>query len=206
MKRNNPKPDGTVPVMGRITIDGKISQFSCKLTVPPELWDTKAGRVSGKRSKALKTNIAIDKIRVDINRHYQKMMQTDGFVTAERVKNAYLGLGVKQDLFLILFDKHNREFAKKVGYSRALSTYKKYCTLYKHLENYICKKYNSDDICLKELNLAFINGFEYYLRTEKQCSTNTIWAYMIGVKTHYIHCSKFWSIGNESFCRIPDKP
>ncbi|MDR1200365.1 MAG: hypothetical protein LBL58_01880 [Tannerellaceae bacterium] len=28
MKRNASKPDGTVPLMGRITIDGTISQFS----------------------------------------------------------------------------------------------------------------------------------------------------------------------------------
>ena len=32
-------------------------------------------------------------------------MQTDGFVTADKVKNAYLGLGVKQDTFLTLFAK-----------------------------------------------------------------------------------------------------
>ena len=44
LKRNNPKPDGT----GRITIDKTISQFSCKMTVPPNLWDTKAGRLTGK--------------------------------------------------------------------------------------------------------------------------------------------------------------
>lgn len=47
LKRNNPKPDGTVPLMGRITIDSTISQFSCKMTVPPKLWDTKAGRLIG---------------------------------------------------------------------------------------------------------------------------------------------------------------
>ena len=38
-------------------------------------------------------------------------MQTDGFVTADKVKNAYLGLGVKQDTFLALFAKHNQEFS-----------------------------------------------------------------------------------------------
>jgi len=38
-------------------------------------------------------------------------MQTDGFVTAGKVKNAYLGLGVKQDTFLTLFAKHNQEFS-----------------------------------------------------------------------------------------------
>lgn len=182
LKRNNPKPDGTVPVMGRITIDGAISQFSCKLTVPPDLWDTKAGRLTGKSTKAVKTNLALDKIRVDINRHYQEVMQTDGFVTADKVKNAYLGLGIKQDTFLALFDKHNQEFSRKVGYNRSKASYQNYCTVYRHMENYIRHEYRRDDIYLKELNLAFFNGFEHYLRTERNCCTNTIWNYMIGVK------------------------
>jgi hypothetical protein len=182
LKRNASKPDGTVPLMGRITVDGTISQFSCKMNVAPNLWDTKAGRLTGKSLLALKTNLALDKIRVDINRHYQEVMQTDGFVTADKVKNAYLGLGVKQDTFLILFAKHNHEFSRKVGYNRAKGTYSKYCTIYKHMESYIKQEYKRDDIFLKELNLAFINGFEHYLRTERECSTNTIWMYMIGVK------------------------
>ncbi len=82
LKKNSPKPDGTAPLMCRITIDGTISQFSCKMDVSPYLWDTKAGRLTGKSGVAVKTNIALDKIRVDINRHYQDVMQTDGFVTS----------------------------------------------------------------------------------------------------------------------------
>jgi integrase len=182
LKKNSSKPNGTAPLMCRITIDGTISQFSCKMDVPPNLWDTKAGRLTGKSAVAVKTNIALDKIRVDINRHYQEVMQTDGFVTADKVKNAYLGLGVKQDTFLTLFAKHNQEFSRKVGYNRTKATYKKYCILYKHIESYIKQEYNRNDIFLKELNLTFINGFEHYLRTERKCSTNTIWCYMIGVK------------------------
>ena len=182
LKRNASKPDGTVPVMGRITIDGTIGQFSCKMNVPPSLWDTKAGRMTGKSTVAVKTNITLDKMRVDITRHYQEIMQADGFATADKVKNVYLGLGVKQDTFLTLFAKHNQEFSRKVGYNRAEGTYSKYCTIYKHMENYIKQEYNRNDIFIKELNLAFINGFEHYLRTERNCSTNTIWMYMIGVK------------------------
>ena len=182
LKRNASKPDGTVPLMGRVTIDGTISQFSCKMNVPPNLWDTKAGRLTGKSTLAVKTNIALDKIRVDINRHYQEVMQTDGFVTADKVKNAYLGLGVKKDTFLALFAKHNQDFSRKVGYNRAQGTYGKYCTLHKHVENFIKQEYNRNDIFLKELNFAFINGFEYYLRTERKCTTNTVWMYMIALK------------------------
>ena len=75
-----------------------------------------------KSTLAVKTNLALDKIRMDINHHYQEVMQADGFTTADKVKNAYLGLGVKQDTFLALFAKHNQEFSRKVGYNRSEGT------------------------------------------------------------------------------------
>ena len=41
VKRQSEK-SGQVPIMGRITINGTMSQFSCKLTVRSSLWDAKA--------------------------------------------------------------------------------------------------------------------------------------------------------------------
>ena len=70
--------------------------------------DTKAGRLTGKSTLAIKTNLALDKILVDINRHYLEVMKTDGFVTADKVKNVYLALGIKQDTSLTIFEKHNQ--------------------------------------------------------------------------------------------------
>ena len=46
LKRQVVKKDGTVPVMGRITVDGTQAQFSCKVTANPKLWDTKGGRMT----------------------------------------------------------------------------------------------------------------------------------------------------------------
>ena len=125
---------------------------------------------------------SLEQIRVTINNRYQEMIQAGGGVTAEQVKNAYLGIGIKQDMFLKLFAWHNELFARKVGNGRTLNTYKKYCNLYKLMQAYILKEYNREDISLKELNLSFINGFEHFLRTVRGCCTNTIWLYMIGVK------------------------
>ena len=92
LKRQVVKKDGTVPVMGLITVDGSQTQFSCKLTIDPKLWDTKGGRVTGRSTAALETNRMLDKMRVRINKHYQEIMERDNFVTAEKVKNAFLGL------------------------------------------------------------------------------------------------------------------
>ena len=51
---------------------------------------------------------------MEVNHHYQELMQTDGYVTAAKLKDAYLGIGVKQETLLKLFEQHNAEFAKKV--------------------------------------------------------------------------------------------
>ena len=119
---------------------------------------------------------------MEVNRRYQELMQTVGYVTAAKLKDAYLGIGVKQETLLKLFEQHNMEFAKKVGHSRAKETFQRYITVCKHLHEFIPHAYKCEDIPLKELNLTFINDFEYFLRTEKKCRTNTVWGYMIVLK------------------------
>ncbi len=67
LKCNAPKKDGLIPVMCRITINGKIAQFSCKLDVEEKSWNVELGRVSGRSIAAQETNRMLDKIRVGIN-------------------------------------------------------------------------------------------------------------------------------------------
>ena len=182
VKKGSEKPNGNLPLMCRITVDGEIKQFSCKMDVPLRLWDVKNNRASGKSVEAQRINRAVDKIRVEINRRYHELKQTGGYVTAAKLKDAYLGIGVKQETLLKLFDRHNAKFAKKVGHSGAKGTFQRYITVCKHLHEFIPYTYKREDIPLKELNLTFINDFEYFLRTEKRCRTNTVWGYMIVLK------------------------
>ena len=82
LKRQVVKKDGTVPVMGRITVDGSQTQFSCKLTVDPKLWDTKGGRVTGRSAAALEMNRMLDKMRVRSNRPDKKIRSPDNYIPA----------------------------------------------------------------------------------------------------------------------------
>ena len=75
VKKGSEKPNGNLPLMCRITVDGEIKQFSCKMDVPPRLWDVKNSRASGKSVEAQRINLAVDKIRVEVNRRYQELMQ-----------------------------------------------------------------------------------------------------------------------------------
>lgn len=104
LKRNAPKKNGLVPVMCRITVNGKISQFSCKLDVEEKLWNVNLGRMSGRSIVAQETNRMLDKIRIGINKAYQEIMDRDGYVSAEKVRNAFLGMGQNHKPCLLYFD------------------------------------------------------------------------------------------------------
>ncbi|WP_240377442.1 Arm DNA-binding domain-containing protein [Arachidicoccus soli] len=48
LRKNAPKKKGLVPIMCRITVNGKQSAFSTKLDISSTNWDLKYGRVLGK--------------------------------------------------------------------------------------------------------------------------------------------------------------
>lgn len=52
LKKDKHKVQPVVPVMGRITVNGTIAQFSAKLSIPPHLWEVKGGRAKGKSLEA----------------------------------------------------------------------------------------------------------------------------------------------------------
>ena len=179
LKCNAPKKDGLIPVMCRITINGKIAQFSCKLDVEEKSWNVELGRVSGRSIAAQETNRMLDKIRVGINQAYQKIADRDNYVTAEKVRNAYLGLGMNHETLLAVFRQHNEDYGKQVGKLKSPRSYWKYCTMYKHLSEFVEKRYKVSDIAFKELTPAFITDFELFLRVEKNHCNNTVWSYMM---------------------------
>ena len=133
VNRDKVKQNGLCPVMGRITIDTKVAQFSTKTDVDSTLWDTKAGRAVGKSSQAILVNRAIDRLTQEINKFYTEMVDGQGYVTAELVKNALNGIGRKQDMLLKLFNEHNQEFKLRVGVNRVEDTYSSYLRSYGHL-------------------------------------------------------------------------
>lgn len=182
LKRNAPKKSGLVPVMCRITVNGKISQFSCKLDVEEKLWNVQSGKMSGKSLASQEANRMLDKIRVGVTKAYQEISDKDNYVTAEKVRNAFLGMGQNHKTLLAVFRQHNEDYAKQVGKMKSQRSYWKYCTAYNHLSEFIRQRYKMSDIALKELTPAFITDFELFLRIEKNHCTNTIWSYMMPLK------------------------
>ena len=62
--------NGIVPIMGRVTINGTVAQFSCKQSVPKTLWDIKGNRAKGKSKEARDINLALDNINEDFRSQF----------------------------------------------------------------------------------------------------------------------------------------
>ena len=179
LKKEKLKKDGTNPIMGRITVDGTMSQFSCKLSCDPAIWEAKGGHAKGKTIAARDINRELEKIRASIVKHYQEIMMRDNFVTAEKVKNAFLGLEYRQHTLMSLYEQWNNEYEKMVaGGLKSKGTLRKYQVVYKHVGEFMRYKYNVSDMALKEILPSFISDFEIYLKTEKHISHNTVCLYV----------------------------
>lgn len=182
LKKNEPKKNGNVPVMGRITIDGTPKSFSTKLDINPNNWDLRHGRVLGKSAQALNTNLKLDNIRVRINKIYDDMLKDEGFATSQKVKLSFLGVGVMDDAILKVFKDQNEDFKRMVSKGkRSQNTYNKYKTVYNHLSEFIRERYHREDMAFRELTSDFIREFDFFLRIDKECTHNTVWVYTMPV-------------------------
>ena len=108
--------------MGRVTINGTQSQFSCKKSIPLDMWDVKGNCAKGRSKEALQINRELDNIKAQIIKHYQHLSDREAFVTAEMVRNSYQGFGSEYETLLSAFDKDIANQKKRVGKDRAAST------------------------------------------------------------------------------------
>jgi hypothetical protein len=115
--------NGVVPVMGRVTINGTKSQFSCKKTIPLDMWDVKGNCAKGRSKEALQINRDLDNIKAQIIKHYQHLCDREAFVTAEMVRNSYQGFGSEYETLLNAFDKDIASLKKRVGAPAAKRSY-----------------------------------------------------------------------------------
>ena len=168
--------------MGRVTINGSVAQFSCKQTIPKTLWDAKGNRAKGKSIEARDINHALDNIKAQIIKHYQRISDREAYVTAEMVRNAYQGIGCEYETLLGAFDKDNATFQKRVGTDRVKGTYMARVRARNHVAAFIKANYKRSDLSMLELTPDFIKEFAVFLSTDRGLQNGSIWTNCMWLK------------------------
>jgi len=178
LKRNAIRKDGRMPIVTRVTVNGIIAQFNTKLEIQPTGWSVKMGKVIGHSSENKQYNAQLEQIKASLHGIYHELQRKDNYVTAEKVKNEFLGISEHHETLLALFQRHNDDVLKLIGISKSAATYQKYEVTRKHLQKFIQLKYQITDISLKEIKNIFICDFEIYLLTTASCNANTTAKFM----------------------------
>jgi site-specific recombinase XerD len=186
---------GKFPIYVRVVVNKTRVELALKCFLLKEDWNGIKGLPKPKNDDLKQLTSYLEEVRAKIINHYRELEMDDQELTAEAVKNAYLGIKEpkKQYSLLWLMEEHNTIMEKilKPG------SLKNYYTTARYLKVFLKKKYNLDDIHLGDLRFEFITAFEYFIRSNSlkkndPCTNN-------GTMKHLERLKKIvsWAVKNE---------
>ncbi|MBL1408830.1 site-specific integrase [Sphingobacterium faecale] len=174
---------GQHPIYVRITIQGQRTEFSTKKFIHPTKWDQKTMKMKGNTEEARSINNYLDSIKNKLTQTQVVLEYQSTQITLDNFMNAYQGKSSQRERTLIpIFQDHNKKLKALIGTDYSEGTYERYETSLKHTQAYIKHQYGTDDIALNKIDHAFVTGYDFYLRTEKDCSNNTTVKYIKNFK------------------------
>ena len=178
IKKSKNKNATYATVYLRITYDGRRAELSTMRKVSLSKWNAKANKVSGSSAEAKQVNRNLDIIKNRIYEIYQKFLDNEEDISAEKIKNEYSGNNSMQKSILEMFEEHNNRMDRLVGKDYSFRTLQRYKTTKKHLAAFISSSFKLKDYPVKEIDTKFINSFIYYLKTELSLSHNSALKYL----------------------------
>ena len=91
LKKSGLDKFGKAPIMGRITVNNTMAQFSCKLSCTPELWNPRESRLNGKSKEAVDINAKIDRLLLSVNSAFDSLVERKIDFEATAVKELFPG-------------------------------------------------------------------------------------------------------------------
>ena len=183
VKRSAVKKTGKAPIIARITVDQAICQFNTQLEIDPKLWNVSLGKAAGRTAESIRINLLLDDIKMMVQRHYHTLLEIDGYVTAERVRDAYLGKTEKTRTILEFFAQHNEQYLQKVKMDPTNKTYWRYELTRRRLQEFIKYKYSVSDMPLKDINVLFVENFLLFNENVHSCNHNTAMKFVQRLRT-----------------------
>lgn len=182
LKKSSPNKQGKVPIMGRVTVNNSMAQFSLKLSCTLKLWNPRESRLDGKSREAVETNAKIEKVLLGIHAAFDSLVERKKPFDAQFVKNLYQGSMGAQMTLLALLDRHMDELRARIGIDVAPTTLSSYVYTHRSLGKFIKKKFKTKDIAFGQLNEQFIREYQDFVLGELAYSMDTVRHYLAILK------------------------
>ena len=170
--------NGLLPIYLRITINGARIELSTSRFVEKTKWNAEAGKMKGSSEAARLINTRLDTLRTKVYETENWMINNNQEINAQSFKNRLLGVEEKQRKLILIFEDHNKRMKELVGREFSINTLKKYETALSHTKEFLLSQYKIKDISIKQVDIAFINDFDFFLRNTKKCNNNSTIKYI----------------------------
>jgi len=164
-------------IYARITVDEERREISLKEQIDASEWNKEKEMLTGKTERTKSINQFIEDVRFKIKEKYRQLCDKDALITAEIVKQAYLGnhLQLKGHKLTELMKFYCDIWKEKLQ----PGTYKNMGATVKYVTRYLTRDYPDGDIFLSQLDIEFITRLEDYIRknpikAEDPCKGNGV--------------------------------
>ena len=171
--------NGKPAIYLRLTVDNKRIELATQQYIENKLWDQKNQCAEGTTAEAGEINKQLAIIKADVHKHYRRMIALDRNVTAELLKNEYLGISERQKTFKELMDFYHDRFKEKVvSGKKSKNTLKCIHTTNGKIKEFVKYKFRVSDIPLCDIKVSFTSDFEHFLITKHGLSSNSAMKYI----------------------------
>ena len=182
LKSGGLEKSGKAPIMGRITVNRTMAQFSSKLSCTLELWNPRESRLNGKSKEAVEINAKIDKMLLAINSAYDSLLERKIDFDATAVKEAFQGSVETQMTLLRRLDIHIEDMQSRIGIDVAKSSMSTYIYTRRYLGEFIKKRFKVEDLAFGQLNEHMAYEFQEYVLKDKGLAVDTARHYLAILK------------------------
>lgn len=175
IRESKARKNGNTPIEVTITINGERCSFSTGKQIKVTSWDKNKQLVKGKDEEATSLNNYLKSVRAKLYEKEAELLDRGFIITAQLLYDAYFDKVecLKERSLLSVLEEHNTERKAMVGKTVAPATYWIFEYTGRLLREFILKKYNREDLYLRELNIGFIQGFHSFLLSEKKMGQNS---------------------------------
>lgn len=177
IRESRVRKDGTASIEVVLTVNGERCAFSTGKRVKFCNWDKTKQQVKGKDEdeEAQSFNNYLKAIKAKLYQKEAELLDRGFIITAELLRDAYFDKveSLKEKTLFEVFEEHNQEQEKLVGNGVSKATYWISVYTVRLLKEFVQQKYKREDLCLRELNLNFIQSFHSFLRIDKGMAQNS---------------------------------
>jgi len=175
IRRNKINTNNLCPLTCRITLDSGRKEFSTGLFINPDNWNASKQKAVPPNIDHNQLNTQLSLIKQDINQAFLLLQVQKENFDVEDIYLQYKGEAVKSAKSLMeVYTLHNDRMKKLVGIEYSSSTLKKFEESKNHIKSFIRNNYEKSNVLLEQLNIKFLNDFDYFLKVERKLKQVTI--------------------------------